>query len=248
MTISDSLEATEKSTNTSNSSSKYKGESKMNSPKRLARIAGFLYLLNAITSGFAFAYVLAKVYVAGNAATTALILVNSGLFRLGVVADLFQGTEWVFLAMALYLLLKHVHQSAAQVMVVLVAVGAAIVCLNEVFQFESVRVATDGTYTAALGAAVLVLWRCSCSKSTTTASSSPRSSSACGWCRWAISPTSQGCSPRGSASRSSWGAPVTSWACWRCSWSLTLTSAKRSTSLSPSRQQSRKSQWSYTCF
>ena len=38
-------------------------------------------------------------------------------------------------------------------MVVLVAVGAAIVCLNDVFQFESVRVATDPSYDAALGAA-----------------------------------------------------------------------------------------------
>jgi hypothetical protein len=38
-------------------------------------------------------------------------------------------------------------------MVVLVAVGAAIVCLNEVFQFESVRVATDSSYAVAFGAA-----------------------------------------------------------------------------------------------
>jgi hypothetical protein len=72
---------------------------------------------------------------------------------MGVVADLFQATVWVFLAMTLYILLKHVHQSAARAMVLLVAVGAAIVCLNDVFQIESVRVATDGSYVAALGAA-----------------------------------------------------------------------------------------------
>ena len=126
----------------------------MSSPKRLARIAGFLYLLNGVFSGFAFGYVLAKVYIPGNAAATAgNVVANSGLVRLGVVADLFQGTEWVFLAMTLYILLKHVHQSAARAMVVLVAVGAAIVCLNDVFQLESVRVATDGSYVAAFGAA-----------------------------------------------------------------------------------------------
>jgi len=39
----------------------------MNSPKRLARIVGVLYLLNGIFAGFAFGYVLAKVYVAGAA-------------------------------------------------------------------------------------------------------------------------------------------------------------------------------------
>lgn len=126
----------------------------MNSPKRLARIAGVLYLLNGITAGFAFGYVIAKVYVAGNAAATAAnVVANSGLVRLGVVADLFQATEWAFLAMVLYLLLKHVHQSAASAMVVLVAIGAAITCLNDVFQVESARVAGDHSYAAALGAA-----------------------------------------------------------------------------------------------
>jgi len=126
----------------------------VSSPKRLARIAGVLYLINAIFSGFAFAYVLGKVYVAGDAVKTAAnVVANPGLVRFGVVADLFQGTEWVFLALTLYTLLKHVHQSAARAMVVLVAVGAAIVCLNDVFQFESVRVATDGSYATALGAA-----------------------------------------------------------------------------------------------
>jgi hypothetical protein len=126
----------------------------MSSPKRLARIAGVLYLLNGITSGFAFAYVIGKVFVAGDAAKTAAnVAANPGLMRAGVVADLFQATEWIFLAMTLYILLKHVHESAARAMVILVAVGAAIVCLNDVFQFESVRVATDGSYATALGAA-----------------------------------------------------------------------------------------------
>jgi len=126
----------------------------MTSPKRLARIAGVLYLLNGITAGFAFGYVIAKVYVAGAAATTAAnVVANSGLVRVGAVSDLFQATDWVFLALTLYILLKHVHQGAARAMVVLVAVGAAILCLNDVFQLESVRVATDGSYAAALGAA-----------------------------------------------------------------------------------------------
>ncbi len=40
----------------------------MNSPKRLARIAGVLYLLNGIAAGFAIAIVDAKVYVPGDAA------------------------------------------------------------------------------------------------------------------------------------------------------------------------------------
>ena len=126
----------------------------MTSPKRLARIAGILYLLNGIFAGVAFGYVLTKVYVPGNAAITAAnVIANSELARMGVLADLFQATEWIFLAMALYLLLKHVNKSAAAAMVVLVAIGSAVTCLNDVFQFESVRVATNPAYVASLGAA-----------------------------------------------------------------------------------------------
>lgn len=126
----------------------------MSSPKRLARIAGLLYLINGIVAGFAYGFVATKVYAAGDAATTAgNVLANPGLVRLGVVADLFQATEWIFLAMALYLLLQHVSGNAARAMVVLVATGAAITCLNDVFEFVAVRVVTDGSYVAAFGAA-----------------------------------------------------------------------------------------------
>src|SRR6266516_6375325 len=97
-------------------------ETKMTtSPKRLARIADVLYLLVAIFGGFAFEYVIAKVYVAGNASARAgNVDANSGLVRVGVVADLFQATVWVFLALTLYILLQQVHKSAARAMVVLV--------------------------------------------------------------------------------------------------------------------------------
>ena len=116
----------------------------MSSPKRLARIAGLLYVINAIVAGFAFGFVATKMYAAGDAATTAAnVVANPGLVRVGVVADLFQATEWVFLAMALYLLLRHVSTDAARAMVVLVAIGAGITCLNDVFEFVAVRVATD---------------------------------------------------------------------------------------------------------
>ena len=94
-----------------------------------------------------------KLYIAGDAATTAAnVVANAGLVRMAVVADLVQVTAWVFLALTLYRLLKHVHPSAARAMVVLVAIGAGIVCLNTVFEFEGMRVATDSSYAAALGA------------------------------------------------------------------------------------------------
>jgi len=130
------------------------GETTGRSPKRLARIAGILYLLVGISGGFAEGFVYPKIYVAGNAAKTAENLVaNSGLVRLGVVADLFDNTVWILLALTLYLLFKHVHKGAARAMVVFVAVGAGITCLNAVFEFEALRVATGKVGSAAFGIA-----------------------------------------------------------------------------------------------
>ncbi len=93
-------------------------------------------------------------YVAGNAAATAgNVVANSALVRMGVVAHLLDGTFFVFLAMTLYILLQHVHKSMARAMLVLVALATGIICLNAVFQFEGLRVATDSSYAAAFGTA-----------------------------------------------------------------------------------------------
>ena len=122
--------------------------------RRRARVAGVLYLLNAIFGAFALLFVYARVYVAGDAAKSASNLVaNAGLVRAGVVADLVQATIWVFLALILFRLLRHVSQGAASAMVVLVAIGAGILMLNEVFGFESVRVATGAVNLTSVGAA-----------------------------------------------------------------------------------------------
>ncbi len=122
--------------------------------KRLARVAGLLYLGVGVFSGFAVGYVFPKIFVAGDATTTtANVIANSGLVRAGVVADLIQATLWVFLAMTLYVLLRHVNTTAARAMVILVAIGAAITCLNDVFAFAALRVAMDAQYAAGLGAA-----------------------------------------------------------------------------------------------
>ncbi|MBV6449856.1 MAG: hypothetical protein MHPDNHAH_00569 [Anaerolineales bacterium] len=123
----------------------------LNSPKRLARIAGVLYLVVAIFAGYAF-NVFTWLYVAGDAAATAAnVIASAGIVRLAVVADLIQVTAWVFLALTLYRLLQHVHPGAAFAMVTLVAIGAGIACFNNVFAFEGMRVVTDGSYAAVFG-------------------------------------------------------------------------------------------------
>ena len=130
------------------------GQIALTSPKRLARLAGVLYLLVGIFGGFAQGFVYPKIYVAGDAATTAANLIaNSGLVRLGVVADFFDNVIWVFLGLTLFGLLKHVNKNAARAMVVLVAIGASITMLNAVFEFEGMRVATGAVNLGGFGAA-----------------------------------------------------------------------------------------------
>jgi hypothetical protein len=122
------------------------------SPKRLARIVGVLYLLVGIFGGFAQGFVYPKIYAAGDAATTTgNVLANADLVLAGVVSDLFQATMWVFTAMTFYLLLKHVNKGVAGAMVVLAAMGASITCLNAVFEFEALQIATGAVNMAAFG-------------------------------------------------------------------------------------------------
>jgi hypothetical protein len=126
----------------------------MSSPKHLARIAGVFYLLVGIFGGFAEGFADPKLYVAGNAAATAgNVIANPGLVRVSVVAHLLDATFFVLTAMALYYLFRHVQKSVARALLVFAALAVGILTLNAVFQFESLQVATDSTYSAAFGAA-----------------------------------------------------------------------------------------------
>jgi hypothetical protein len=126
----------------------------MNPTKKTARIAGVLYLFVGIFGGFAEGYVDPKMYVAGNAAATyGNVVQHAGLVRMGVVAHLLDGTFFVFLAMLLYGLLQHVNKGVSRAMLILVILATGIICLNAVFQFEALRVATDAGFATDFGTA-----------------------------------------------------------------------------------------------
>ena len=129
-------------------------EALASSPKGVARIAGVFYLLVGIFGGFAEGFVDPKMYVAGDAAaTTANVVANAALLRMGVVAHLFDAAFFVLTALTLYVLLKHVYKSVARAMLVFVVIAVAIITINAVFQFEGLLVATIGFYATAFGAA-----------------------------------------------------------------------------------------------
>jgi hypothetical protein len=126
----------------------------MDPNKKTARVAGVLYLFVGIFGGLSEGFVDPKMYVAGNAAASAANLIaNPGLVRIGVVSHLLDGTFFVFTAMVLYNLLQHVSKGVARAMLILVILAACIICLNAVFQFEALRVATDGAYSSAFSVA-----------------------------------------------------------------------------------------------
>jgi uncharacterized protein DUF4386 len=122
-------------------------------PRRLARTAGLYYLVVAVLGAFAH-IVRGQVFVPGDAAATVRnVVADASLVRLSFVADLAQATFLLFVALALYRLLKQVHPGLARAMVMLVAVAVAITCLNMVHQLGALVVATDPSYAEAFGAA-----------------------------------------------------------------------------------------------
>ena len=102
---------------------------------RLARVAGLLYLAEAVTGVFDLIYVPGKLVVGGDAAATAArILAAEPLFRTAMLVELISNVAFLFATLALYQLLREVHRTAAVLMVILVAVQIPLVLLDEVAQ------------------------------------------------------------------------------------------------------------------
>jgi hypothetical protein len=110
----------------------------MNFGKNPGRRAGLLYVLISIVGFFAMGYVPGKVIVHGNAAATAgNISAHETLFRLGIAGALVGQAGFIFVALALYELLKGVDRRHARLMVILIVVSIPIAFLNELNAFAA---------------------------------------------------------------------------------------------------------------
>jgi len=122
-------------------------EERMNPTKESARIAGFLYLLMAVTSAFGLLYVPSKIIVAGNAAGTANnILASESLFRIGIMSSLIGQISFIFLVLALYNLFKRVNETHARLMVALVLAAVPIMFVNTLIQLGALIVLRGADY------------------------------------------------------------------------------------------------------
>ena len=110
----------------------------MSSAKNPGRFAGLLYLLTSIVGFFAMGYVPNKLIVHGNAAATARnIAASESLFRLGIAGELIGMVGFIFVALALYDLLKGVDQRHAALMFILIVVSVPIAFVNELNSFAA---------------------------------------------------------------------------------------------------------------
>jgi hypothetical protein len=102
------------------------------------RFAGFLYLVMSAFGFFAMAYVPGKLIVRGDAtATVGNVAAHETLFRLGIASQLIGSAGFIFVALALYQLLKGVDRRQASLMVTLIVVSIPIAFLNEVNSFAA---------------------------------------------------------------------------------------------------------------
>ncbi len=116
------------------------------SQHKAAKVAGVLYLLVTLLS-FVGIYVNSSIIVPGDAATTANNIVsNNLLFNLGFISDLMVQTGHIFLALALYKLLKPVNKNHASLMVILALVGIPIAMLNMLNQIVVTHLLSGAEY------------------------------------------------------------------------------------------------------
>lgn len=119
----------------------------MTSNKKIARIAGLLYLVVVLTGIFSLMYVPGKLIVWDNAATTfSNIVTNQPLFRLGMVTYLVCYTFFLFLPLVLYKLLKPVNETFARLMVILVIVSVPVSFVNSQNMFNVLSLISDESY------------------------------------------------------------------------------------------------------
>ncbi|HYY12934.1 MAG TPA: DUF4386 domain-containing protein [Chthoniobacterales bacterium] len=121
----------------------------MNSTKRQARIAGFLYLLASIPAPFGLIYVPSKLIVPGDAAATAdHFRASENVLRAGIACELIASVIFIFVVLALYRLFKPVSAKHALAMATLLLVSLPISFLSIVNETAALIVVRGASFLA----------------------------------------------------------------------------------------------------
>ena len=102
--------------------------------RKIARIAGWWYLVLAIGAGYSWTYI-TKTFVSESAVSTVQnILATETQYVLSIIASIVGQIGFVFLALSLYRLFKNVNQTQARLMVTLVVISVSVMFVNIIFQ------------------------------------------------------------------------------------------------------------------
>lgn len=119
----------------------------MNSNKKKARVAGFLFLIVIVCGVFAEFFVRQKIIVQGDPVATANnISTHEFLFQVGIVSDLMMATAYLFFGIVAYFLLKSVNINHAQVMLLCIVVSVTILCVNMLNMVAALNVMSGDDY------------------------------------------------------------------------------------------------------
>ena len=114
---------------------------------KLARLAGFLYLIVIVTSLFSLLYVPSQLIVSGDAFSTFNnIKANESLLRYGIASWLFGQIAFLLLPFVLYKLLKHINRDMAALMVVFVVVGVTLSLSSVMHRLDALTLLGNSTY------------------------------------------------------------------------------------------------------
>jgi len=109
--------------------------------KKIARIAGFYYLLNVILSILYMEYIPGKIAVWGNPeATMENLLNNEMLFRIGIIVGVAVHISFIMLPLTLHKLLNHINKHYALVMVVFALISVPISFTLLIDQYELIDI------------------------------------------------------------------------------------------------------------
>jgi Domain of unknown function (DUF4386) len=119
----------------------------MSTNNKLARAAGFLYLVTIIAGGFAEAFVREGLTVSGNAVTTANnILTSEQMYRFGFVADLVCLICGTFLSLIFYILFKPVNRNLSLLALIFSVTAGAVMAVNLLNQLAPLLLLHNSSY------------------------------------------------------------------------------------------------------
>ena len=119
----------------------------MNTNKKTARMAGFLYFIYIVIHVFADVIGRSKLIVYGDAAATAQnIMASEWQFRIGFMSDLLAAVLFLLAAWALYVLLKPVNKNLALLFLLLNLGGVVIQCFSDLFLLASQMLLSGADY------------------------------------------------------------------------------------------------------